>query len=65
MLGTVSLMSQLPVWLTFVDIRSAKVCQPCLNVPARNNDENRVGVTSPPNPLAVALRFQLSTAGFN
>ena len=64
MLGTVSLAWQLWVWVTLVDIRSAKVCQPRLDTPPWDNHENWVVVVSPSNPLALALRFQLSTAGF-
>ena len=63
-LGTVSLTSQLRVCVTFVDIRSVKIFQPCLDVPAWDDHENRIRVISSLNPSAIALRVQLSAAGF-
>ena len=60
--GAVAYATQPRVALRFVDIASFEVGQPCLDVSAGDNHEDPIVLSSPPNALALALRFELRSS---
>ena len=64
MFRTVTLAIQPRILRIFVDIRSAKVCKPCLYISARDNMKNPVTLASWWNVLPNALRSQLFMSAF-